>query len=197
MVFDDDVKIIEPQCWTFLFEEPNNGWWLKIDNGNDLIDYHNKTISHYQNCISDYLKNSDEYDRTGRYDSFDSTLTYAIVRYAENNNLSIIDACMQFRMKVAAEQLQAIHENGYIVINRAGGYHSGPIEHSQFVRRKTFTWPDFKESDIRITRYEGGIHWYVRIGDMELHEGDNIKWMTEKEARDAAMRYISKEDSDG
>lgn len=196
-MFDDEVKIIEPAYWTFLFEEPNNGWWLKIDNGNDLIDYHNKTISHWQECISDYLKNAEKYDTTGRYDSFDHTLTYAILRYAEDRHLSMIDACMQFRMKVAAEQLTQIHENGYIVINKAGGYHSGPIEHSQFVHRKTFTWPDFKESDIKVSRFPGGTHWYVKIGDMELHEDGNIKWMTEKEAWEAARRYISKEDSDG
>ena len=44
----DDIKIIEPDYWTFYFEEPNNGWWLKISNGNDLINYHIKTVSTYQ-----------------------------------------------------------------------------------------------------------------------------------------------------
>lgn len=192
---DDEIKIVEPACWTFLFEEPDNGWWLKISNGNDLINYHNKTMHRWQDCITDYLQNKEKYDKTGRYDSFDSKLTYAIMMYAEQRKLSMIDAVMQFRMKVASEQLEAIHQYGYIVINKSGGYHSGPIEYSQFVHRKTFIWPDFKESDIRISKQPGGgTHYYVYIGDMELHEGENIKWMSESDARMAAKRYISKED---
>lgn len=189
----DDIKIIEPDYWTFYFEEPNNGWWLKISNGNDLINYHIKTVSTYQKCLDDYLHHIDKYDETGRYDVFDSQLTYVIVRYAEDKSLTILDAAMQFRMMVASKQLEAIHKYGYIVINKGGGYHPGPIEYSQFVHRKTFTWPDFKESDIRISRFKGGTHWYVHIGDMELHEDTDIKWMSKQEAKDAAMRYINKE----
>lgn len=147
----------------FLYEEHSNGWWLKINNANDLINYHMKISSLYESCINDYLKNADKYDKTGKYDVFDSQKTYAIVRYAEDYLLTILDACIQFRMMVASQQLKAIHEHGYIVINKLGRYHPGPINYSQFVHRKTFTWPDFKESDIRINKFPGGTHWYVYI----------------------------------
>lgn len=196
-MYDDDVEIIEPAEWTFLYEEPDNGWWLKIDNCNDLIWYHLHTQERWSVVLEDYMSHADKYEETGSPYCFKHNLTVAVVRYGEQKRLTILDAITQFKMMVAAQQMEAIHQNGYIVLNKVGGYHAGPIESSQFVRRKTFTWPDFKESDIRITRYPGGTHWYVHIGDMELHEDENIKWMSESDARMAAKRYINKEDSDG
>lgn len=193
----DDVKIVEPSHWTFLYEEPNNGWWLKIDNVNDLVWYHQHTQERWAIVIEDYMSHADKYEETGSPYYFKNSLTIAVVKYAEDKNLTIFDAIVQFKLMIASQQLEQIHHHGYIVMNKTGGYHAGPIEHSQFVRRKTFTWPDFKESDIKITQFPGGTHWYVHIGEMELHENDNIKWMSESDARMAAMRYISKEDSNG
>ena len=193
IIINEKVKIIEPEYFTFLYEEPNNGWWLKIDNVNDLVYYHYVTNNRYARTISDYIRNEPQYKNTGRPESFEYALTYAIVQYAEQNNLTIIDAAMQFRLKVASEQLEAIHKYGYIVINPKGGYHPGPIDHSQFVRRKTFTYPNFKESDIRIIQFPNGTHFYVYIGEMELRQDDQTKWMSESDARIAAMKYINKE----
>lgn len=193
-MYDDDVKIIDPERWTFLYEEPDNGWWLKIDNANDLVWYHQHTQERWSIVLEDYMCYGDKYEETGNPYCFKHSLTTAVVRFGESKGLTILDAIVQFKLMVASQQLEEIHRNGYIVLNKSGGYHPGPIEYSQFVKRKTFTWPDFKESDIKITKFEGGTHWYVHIGEMELHEGDDIKWMSESDARMAAMRYISKED---
>lgn len=190
----EDVEIIEPEEWLFLYEEPNNGWWLKIDNCNDLIVYHQHHVGLYGCAIGDYANHKDEYDKTGDGRVFSKRITQAIVKYAEQRHLSMIDAVVQFRMMVAGQQLDAIHENGYIVLNKQGGYHPGPIEYSQFFRRKKLLWPDFRESDIRITQFPGGEHWYVHIGEFELRENENMKWNTHKEAMDAAMRYVEESD---
>lgn len=186
----EDVEIIEPEEWLFLYEEPNNGWWLKIDNYNDLIAYHQHHADLYGCAIEDYVRHGNEYDKTGDGRVFDKKITQAVVKYAEWKHLSIMDAAVQFRMMVVSQQLEAIHKNGYIVLNKQGGYHSGLIKYSQFFRRKKLLWPDFKESDIRITQFPDGTHWYVHIGEFELRENENIKWNTYKEAMDAAMRYV-------
>lgn len=149
----EDVNITKPEHFTFLFEEPENGWWLKIDNGNDLLYYYEITRARWSDYMEDYIENAARYDETLRPDAFNHSMTYAILLHAQERGLSILDACTQFRMKIAFEQLEAIREDGYIVINENGGYHSGPVKYSQFVHRKTFTWPDFAESDIRIKQF--------------------------------------------
>lgn len=193
-MFTDEVKIEQPKFWTFLYEEPNNGWWVKIDNVNDLTCYHINTQNIYARAFDCFFEQYSEYKNTGNRYCFKNNITTAIVMFAEKRNMNFLDALRVFRMEASHQQLEDIYKYGYIVFNKHGGYHSGPIEHSQFVRRKQFIWPDFKESDIKISQFPNGTHWYVNIGEMELHESDNIKWNTKEEARAAAMRYINKEE---
>jgi hypothetical protein len=194
-MFGEPYIIPEPDYYTFVYEEPNNGWWLKIDSTEKLGNYMLKTEKMYGDCMEEYMRyalHSD--DKEGGRIKLSNRLQ-AITMFGEQRHLTIIDAIIQFRMCVFSQMCEAIREFGYIVINKAGGYHHGPIEYSQFVHRKTFTWPDFKETDIRISQFPGGEHYYVRIGDMEVHEGNEIKWNTREEAMAVAKRYISKEDS--
>ena len=196
-MFGKPYEIPQPDYYTFLFEEPNNGWWLKIDSIDRLGDYMLKTEKMYTDCFEEYMhyavnEKNDEEDKA-RIKL--SNRLQAIIMFGEQRHLTIIDAIVQFRMCIFSQMCEAIREAGYIVINKAGGYHRGPIKYSQHVHRKTFIWPDFKESDIRISQFPGGQHYYVRIGDMELHEDDKIKWDTREEAMQMAKRYISKEDA--
>lgn len=194
-MFGEPYEIPQPDYYTFLYEEPDNGWWLKISSAEELGDYMKKTEKMYGDCFAEYMRyvvdKKDDEDGMGRLKL--SNRLQAIIMFAEQRRLTIIDAIIQFRMCLFSQMCEAIREAGYIVINKVGGYHRGPIEYSQFVHRKTFTWPDFKESDIRISQFPGGTHFYVHIGDMELHEGDEIKWNTRAEAMAVAKRYISKE----
>lgn len=192
-MFDEPYEIPQPEYYTFVYEEPNNGWWLMIDSVDKLADYFKKIEGMYAECFNEYLHKFQEYDKNGDYTIFSQRLQ-AIVFFAMQRKLTILDAIVQFKLRMFHQMSNDIRNDGYIVINKAGGYHSGPIKYSQFIHRKTFTWPDFKTSDIRITQFPGGTHYYVHIGDMELHEDDSIKWDTKEEAHAAAMRYINKED---
>lgn len=199
-MFGEPYVVPQPDHYTFYYEEPDNGWWLKISSPEELCHYMQKTEKMYGDCLSEYMnyavKKKDAITEEERLDIERkvSNRLRAIIMFGEQRNLTIIDAIIQFRMYLFSQMCEAIRESGYIVINKAGGYHRGPIKHSQFVHRKTFTWPDFQENDIRISQFPGGQHYYVRIGDMELHEGDEIKWNTREEAMAVAKRYISKED---
>lgn len=196
-MFTKPYEIPEPDHYTFIYEEPDNGWWLKIDTLDKLADYMVKTQSMYSNCMANYLHYktdcmNPENDISKLYAELDNR-TKAIMMFAESRKLSMFDAVNQFRLNAFTQMADDIREHGYIVINKVGGYHSGPVKYSQFTNRKTFTWPDFKERDIRITQFPGGTHYYVHIGEMELRENDEIKWNTHEEAMAAAKRYVGKE----
>ena len=197
-MFGEPYQIPQPDHYTFVYEEPDNGWWLKIDSAEKLGDYMTKTEKIYGDCIVEYAHYAMKHDERTDEEELQayrnlSNRTKAIMMFGEQRHLTIMDAVIQFRLCLFSQMCEAIRESGYIVINKVSGYHRGPVKYSQFVHRKTFTWPDFKESDIRISQFPRGKHHYVHIGDMELHEGDNIKWNTREEAMAAAERYISKE----
>lgn len=192
-MFGEPYEIPQPEYYTFVYEEPDNGWWLKIDSIEKLGDYMMKTEAMYGDCMEEYMRYAFHQEENEENRLKLSNRLQAIIMFGERRHLTIIDAIIQFRMCVFSQMCEAIRESEYIVINKVGGYHRGPVEHSQFVNRKTFTWPDFQENDIRISQFPGGEHYYVRIGDMELHENGAIKWNTREEALTVARRYISKE----
>ena len=190
--FDEPYEIPEPDNYTFLYEDDNHGWWLKISTIEELGDYYMKTNQRWGDCLSEYMHHAKEYNENGNYTIF-SPLLQAIVMFGERRKMNIFDAINGFKLMAFSQQCEALRNSEYLVFNKVGGYHCGPVNHSQFVTRKTFTWPDFKEHDIRVTQFPGGAHYYVRIGDMELHESNSIKWDTYDEAYAVAKRYIAKE----
>lgn len=181
-MFDDDYEVPIPDHYTFVYEDESEGWWLKISDPEVLCYYHlhvdrwTETINKYMNGISDKLAT-------------------AVIMYAEKKKISFLDALVQFRMKVFHEQCMAIKEYGAICINKAGGYH-GIGKYSQFVNRKEMLWPDYKQSDISITQFPGGTHWYVRINDFEVRENDKIKWDTYEEAYEIAKKFVKENSND-
>lgn len=168
--------------YKFVFEEPDNGWWLKIDSAEKLIDYHQKTEKLYGDVIADYLHNKEGHWTNKR--------TYAVVMYAEKHHLTIYDAIIQFRMMIAQQQLDRIHEDGAIYINSVGGYHS-KATYNQYVVKDKLIFPDFKSSDIKIEQFPGGTHWYAYVGNMQVINGDIRKWNSYKEAYEYAKKYVS------
>lgn len=188
----DTPEVKTPEDYLFIYEEPDNGWWYKIDTVDRLIDYHLKTAGRFGDAVDDIWHNLDGYKKTDyNYRVFTHPLAYPIVMYAEKHEISVYQAALQFRINIAMAQLKAIQSNGYIVVNQVGGYHSGPVEYKDWMRRKGYVWPTFKESDILIRQFPGGTHYYVRIGDMNLHNDDGSeRFFSESDARLAAMRYV-------
>ena len=64
----------------------------------------------------------------------------------------------------------------------------------QSVEKETLTVPDEEKptlSDVRVLVWPGGIHYYAKIGSLDVVDKDgNQKWMTKQEALDAASWYI-------
>ena len=62
------------------------------------------------------------------------------------------------------------------------------------IEKGTLTFPDEEKpslSDVRVLVWPGGIHYYAKIGSLDVVDKDgNQKWGTEKEAIEAAKWYI-------
>lgn len=84
-----------------------------------------------------------------------------------------------------------------IYINPVGGYHgySGDKEYA-FVRRKNIIFPDFKKEHIRVKSFPGGDHFYAYIGDMQVRDGDVLKWDTYEDAYNQALSILDKNEKE-
>ena len=174
----------------YLFVLKNNCWWLKINTIKQLLDYHEKINSKWSNAF-DNLINSKEFCN-GNYHA--NEIATGIGFYGQNRKMNPISATLEFRELVIRNQIDAINTYGSIYINEKGGYHFEINEekHDQFLYKNELIYPDFKKEEIKIKRFPGGIHFYAYIGNMEVRDGNTIKWNTYQEAYEVAAKLVDK-----
>lgn len=188
--------------WTFVLKDKgtkNQGWWLKINSIEELIEYLKEiNPTRFGKVFENFVYGKD-YNDFKRHKSDvhaphmdEAQTTYACVMYAAKNHLNILQGIEGFEAMVATEQLEKIEKYGAIFINSVGGYHAdydGPHTYD-FIRCDKLVFPDFKSSDIRIKQFPGGEHFYAYIGNTQVRDGDTLKWSTYDEAYNHALAYI-------
>lgn len=167
--------------YTFVFIE--GCWYLKISTLEELMDYVKMTDSHWEKVLSN-LVNSKEFVQGGERHA--GPVESSIGLYGSNNGLSAIEAVDSFRQQVIREQVNEINNGNIIVVNKNGGYFMLDKDkqgvYSQWCKRDRIEFPEFKRKDIRIKKFPLGNHWYAYVGDIQIKDGDKIKWNSYEEA---------------
>lgn len=178
----------------------NQGWWLKLQNTDDLCHYYEVSApTRNGNIFENYMygKEWNGYHPGIINNSHcphmqEASITDAVVRYAADRSMNVLQALNGFTSMVALQQLEEIQSSGAIYVNPNGGYrgyYEGDKEYA-FVRRKELVFPDFKKNDIRIKKFPYGNHYYAYIGDMQVKDGNIIKWNTYEEAHRVALAVL-------
>lgn len=82
-------------------------------------------------------------------------------------------------------QLKSILKGKSIAINSKGGFFE--LCEGDEIEIKT----KYDESDIKISRWTGGVHYYAKIGHIDVVDSNNdIKWNTYKRAREVALEVL-------
>lgn len=180
----------------------DGGWWLKISTVEQLTEYHRKCSgSRYEKAIEMYKNGIRPQDMTGEEMTLEERiklmtnkdfklLQCAVMLAQKCDGATVLDGFRMLNMEMGMKQMRDIEQHGAVYINKAGGS-TFDLEYTQFCRRKEPIFPDFKESDIRIKRFNGGQHWYAYIGDMQIRAGDNLKWNTYEAAEAAAKAVVA------
>lgn len=179
----------------YLFVYGEHGWYLKIDTVEKLTDYHKKMDSNkFEAALQMYMQKVDPENmplekRIKLMESRDFKFLQAAMIQARKINGTILEGFRCPNMEIGMTELRCIREHGAVYINRAGG-HTYDLPYTQFCRRKELVFPDFRLSDIRIKKYPGGVHWYAFIGDMQVKNGEDIKWNSSEAAQNAAKDIV-------
>ncbi len=187
----------------YLFIYDGEMWWLKLTDAEQIIDYHKQTAGRYEGAMTLYMKLKqdgkewhnllDDMPLEKRIELMQSRdfkyLQCAIIK-AQQIEGTVIDGFRCLNMEIGAGELATIREHGAVFINAVGG-HTWGIETVQFCRRKRLVFPCFKREDIRIKQFNGGRHWYAYVGDMQLRDGDCLKWNTKAAAQAAAEAIVA------
>lgn len=174
----------------------SNGWYLKIDNVEKLLDYHEKMGgSQFEGALLMYLREGNPNklppeERIKRTGTKDYMYLQAAIIQAKKINGTILDGFRCLNIEIGFNQLHTLRKYGALYINKVGG-HTFSLEYTQFYRRKELIFPDFTTSDIRIKQQPYGKHYYAYIGDMQVRGKDQIKWDTYDKAMEAALQLFN------
>ena len=194
--------------WLFVMKDRgthNAGYWLKISSVDELVEYIKITNpTRYGKAFENYVFGKDYGGITNSHWPYldAEPLTQAIVMNEQNMKskydtaMNIFQAIESFSSMVAMNMLNSLQETGAIYINRVGGYHGyyKDSKENGFVRRKELVFPDFKKDEIRIKKFSNGEHYYAYIDDMQVRDGDTLKWNTYEEAYKQAIYFIEEGD---
>ncbi len=176
----------------YLFVFKNNTWWLKIKDVDALFDYSDKTGGRWENAFNSLI-HSKEFYKDGKEHA--SNLAFTIGTYGSRRGMNAIEAVADFRASILKSQIDLLLEGYTLFINENGGYHcnfEGDEPYSQFIWRNEFVFPNFSKSEIRIKKFPGGEHFYAFIGDMQVRDGDTLKWNTYEEAMAQAQKVVTR-----
>ena len=187
----------QPITWRFeMFDKNTNncGWWLKITTFVQLIQYVNATGDKYRRAFENLIKDK-AYNQTsvvhGPHLKEAPLAEYAHL-YAINHECSHKNALMQISTQQMHNMNTLLEQKGFIHINKNGGFCSHPEKPDAVIHQKELIFPEFKKSDIRISKFPQGHHYYAFVGNVQVKNGDICKWNTYDEAYRQAKQYIKK-----
>ena len=114
---------------------------------------------------------------------------------ANGRNKSILETTCNVLDQVLNGQADCIRKYGKIYVNKMGAYfpHSEDIEViDEFMSDgKNIIFPSYTKDDIRITKWEGGKHYYAYVGDFWVYSANgDKKFDTEREAMQVASAFL-------
>lgn len=167
----------------FLFN--GKGWFLMIDSLGELNKYHKMIWAIRKEDFFDDLRR----EREGKHPTSDLANLCQITARLKGK-----DSYAEFErlQRIQHEQMSRMILDGHtLYVNPAGGYTPHMENVMNHYESENLQWPVFREDDIRIKQWPGGTHYYAYIGEVQVKDGDTLKWESESDARMAAMAYVS------
>lgn len=169
--------------YTFVYNQ-KDGWWLKITKIEELMSY----WEHYTNMFEESVARLPQTKEFGRGMQHANNIDTLIGFYAKSHKILFEDAKTEILCDIKKEQYKALNEKGVIYINKKHGWNSVVRETEQFVHRNELVFPDFQKGKIKIERFPLGNHYYVFLDDVQLRDGDKLKWNSPEEANEFAEK---------
>lgn len=158
---------------------------ILIENFNDLQEYHE---NYFNIRVKDSMKQTFSDVKNGFHIS--DVLGASIMTVAKAKEQGIIYALADTTSKMYIDQLKFINDGYKLAINDNLGYFPFYNDNALIVLLDEVK---YTENDIKLNKFEGGKHYYAKIGQHEvIDQWGERKWNTPEYARKIAIEYLNK-----
>lgn len=176
----------------YRFVYKNGGWWLKISTIEELNDY----LECIESPIARGTKNainSKEFTGNPADPHADAAGLMVLLRI-ENAETGLLQAACSLAVQADRAKVEALKKGNDLYFNRSGGWHYGKHDYTQWYDSEKLIFPDFHKSQIKVERFPAGKHFYAYIDNMQVRDGDMLKWNTYDEAYKKALQFVNSEE---
>lgn len=174
--------------YRFMFKD--GGWWLKIDTAEQLLEYHNNVeVKRIAEGLNSYFHAKEFFSDSTEHAS---TIGFAIGINAINQQKSGTEIALDILTEKYNLQLACVNANEPVYVNCKGGWFTGEEHFTSWCDRNELVFPSFTKDQIRVKQFTGGEHFYAYIDDMQVRDGDTVKWNTYEEAYNQAVNLVNK-----
>lgn len=170
--------------YVFLYD--GRGWYLEINS----LDALNNYLQIVWDIRREELLRSIKRVKEGGHPVGD--IMSACKTLADAKGSDIWTEYQKLKGKQSQDMSYMILKGMTIYVNSSGGYTTSLENIINRCESDVLSWPVFKEEDIRIKQWPGGVHYYAYIGPMQVKDQKTVKWGSESDARAAAMRYVNR-----
>ena len=182
--------------WKFI--NNGNGWWLRIESVQQLVEYIEMTSSRFADSMMNVMFACNK----GKYQHYTNELDSYLELLYRNSKKSLVEVTQRLMFNWAETYYNLLSENGFVNINSCGGCNADSEIAAVTVYNDNLVFPDFQKKDLKIKTWEledkkaghfrSGYryHYYAYIGDVQIKDGDTVKWNTYEEAYNFAKQFI-------
>lgn len=177
----------------YKFFHNGEAWWLRIEDFDTLLRWCKDSNSMWVDAFNDVI----DVELNKRHSS--NPLGATLASYARIHELTLLEAADDLIEAASNVKLDLLEENGFLNINPCGGCNSINWPMLQVEYRENLVFPHYSEKDIRIKTFKPldykasyDYHYYAYIGNIQVYDGDIMKWDTKAEAYAAAKKFIEK-----
>lgn len=164
-------------------------WYLYCDSVECLLEHFEKYIKHE---ISKGFSDGFNHARTG--DHYKTSWASLIDLMSTINNKPFLEQSLTLENEMFESRMKMIQSDGGCLLT--DGLTVMPISGFKIIDEcdmHKMIWPTYSESDIRVITWPGGIHFYAKIGNMDVVDSEsNQKWNSWDEAYEKAKEFLNK-----
>jgi len=175
-------------------KEPiQHGWMFKATTAEDIVEFHERIGSNNMALgFNDVLRA--DLDKKHLKTEEGS----AIKQLSNIKDTDLITTTMMLDEQIFNSKIKMMVKYGCIYIRPSGSYMAPVkgVEELDTITKNELIYPEYTEANIRINQFQGGQHYYAKIGNLDVVDEDgNQKWNTFKEAKRQALLFLEKENT--